>query len=57
MKNLMKNSKWKTRRTLLPCQIGIIANCNTIMALLEEIKSEGFDFLLTRKLNQVIMIF
>ena len=43
------------RKEMLPFQKGILCSINAVLALWAELKEEGFDWLLTHKLNQDVL--
>ena len=54
---LIQNLTWRNRKSkaFLPFQFGILANINSMVGILNEIRQENLgQFVLTRRLNQVL---
>ena len=56
MEVFVKNIYWPKKGKPLPFELGILCSINSMRSLLAEFKEEGYEYLITARLNQVYTV-
>ena len=55
MELLISNLNWGPQTAKLPFQYGILCGIKSLRSLFKEVKNEGWEYLLTARLNQDVL--
>ena len=55
MQFLVENLSWGPTSAVLPFQHGILCGIKSLRSLLDEIENEGWEYILTARLNQDVV--